>query len=58
MLHVPRQTPAVGVKVLSKDGKAAVLDGQSFMQKFHCFYQRTCQLSDDYVDLFDENCEL
>jgi len=42
------QAPKVDVKVLDKDGKACKLDGMAFMKRFGCYYQRTCQLSDDY----------
>jgi len=58
------QTPAVAVKVMDKDGKAALLDGMAFVKRFQCYYQRTCQLSDDYFRcmyssvLDDEGSEL
>lgn len=42
------QSPKVDIKVFDKDGKASKLDAMAFMKRFGCFYQRTCQLSDDY----------
>jgi hypothetical protein len=40
--------PEVKLRVAGKDKKAEALDAMAFTRKFRCWYNRTCQLSDDY----------